>query len=32
MVHWRIKLPTVVLVALVIASAVAKGGGIGFSW
>jgi hypothetical protein len=32
MVHWRLKLPTIVLVALAIASAVGKIGPYGFHW
>jgi len=31
MVHWRIKLPAIVLVAFALASLLGKGG-IGFSW
>ena len=32
MVHWRLKLPMVILVALAVASAIGKFGGIGFHW
>jgi hypothetical protein len=32
MLHWHSKLPAIVLVALVLASALGKGHGIGFFW